>query len=121
MSASFAAAGSLVVRLIDPGKFEDLELPLDVANPRQRLFRAVVVPRPFSSFEGPLQTDLPVMKREGVAPASIHLGIRGIGLCKPIALVSNRALEKGQNPSQARIFQLGGEARAVKGIVGGME
>ena len=72
------------------------------------------------SVERLLQADLPLMQREGVAPANFHLGPRGIGLCETIASMRNRALHKVDNLAEARYAQLGAYAGAVKSIFLGL-
>ncbi|MBA4173254.1 MAG: hypothetical protein C0511_11555, partial [Hyphomicrobium sp.] len=79
-----------------------MKLPLDIAYARQGFFRTMFVPGLFGSFERPLQSDLLLMKREGVAPASIHLGVRGIGFYEPVALMRYRTFDKVQDLGQTR-------------------
>ena len=82
------------------------ELPLDLADARQRVLGAVPVPSLDGSFERLLQA-VPLMQREGVAPAIFHLSLRGIGLCETIASMRNRAFDEIYNLAEARFAQLG--------------
>ncbi len=68
------------------------------------------------SLERLLQADLPLMQREGVAPANFHLGPRGIRLSETIASMRNGALHKVDYPVEARDVQLGAYGGAVKCI-----
>ena len=68
-------------------------------------------------FERLLQADLPLMQREGVAPANFHLGPRGFRLCETIASMRNGALNKVYDLVEARTAQLGAQTCAVKIII----
>ncbi len=68
-------------------------------------------------FERLLQADLPLMQREGVAPANFHLGPRGFRLCETIASMRNGALDKVYDLAEARHAQLGAQTCAVKIII----
>ena len=80
---------------------------LDLADARQRVLGAVPVISLDGSVERLLQADLPLMQREGVAPANFHLGPRGIRLCETIASMRNGALDKVDDLAEARSRSIG--------------
>lgn len=58
--------------------------------------------------------DLTDMQREGVAPASFHLGAFGFGLRESIAAVHGNALDKVHNLAEPNFAQLGAQCVSVK-------
>ncbi len=83
------------------------QLDRRLADARQRVLGAVPVISLDGCFERLLQADLPLMQREGVAPASFHLSLRGFRLCETIASMRNGALHKVYHLAEARSAQLG--------------
>ena len=72
------------------------------------------MPSLLSRLERSLKSHVPFVHREGVAPAIFHLGAPGVGLSKSIALVRNRAFDKGQGLAYARFVQVGSKSLRVK-------
>lgn len=92
----------------------ELELPLEVADARKRRLAAILMPGLLGRFQRPLKSDVPIMHREGVAPAILHLGAPGVGLSKSIALVRNGPFDKGQNLADIGFVQVGSKGFRVK-------
>ena len=99
---------TLVAGVCDGGRLAgSCQQTLDLADARQRVLGAVPVISLDGCVERLLQTDLPFLQLEGVAPANFHLGAGGIGLCETIASMRNRALNKIDDLIEARYAQLG--------------
>lgn len=81
------------------GARQAFKLGLKFADALEGIFVAILMPSTLRAFERRLQPDLPFMQREGVAPASFHLGVPGIGLGEPVAFVRHRTIDEIQNPA----------------------
>ena len=93
---------------------ERLELTLEIADAGKRHLTAIVMPSLLGRFERPLKSHLPLVHREGVAPAILHLGAFGLGFSKAITLMRNRPFDKAQYLADARFVQLGSKGFGVK-------
>jgi hypothetical protein len=93
------------------------ELGLQLADALKGIFVAILMPSTLRDFERRLQPDLPFVQREGVAPASFHLSVPGLGLGEPVAFVRYRTIDEVDDPPEPGLNQMGAQVCGVKGIV----
>lgn len=96
---------------------QHLKLGLKGADALKRILVAVLVPSLLRGAERRHETNLPFVQREGVAPASFHLGVPGIGLGEPVTSVGGGLVDDFEDPGHSRPAQMGAQRLAVKRIV----
>ena len=83
-------------------------------------FVSILLPFTLRGCQRVAQIDVPFVHREGVAPASFHLGRFGIRICETVAAMRNGALHQIDPLPGAQTVQLGAQPIPVKWNIQGL-